>query len=89
VLGIRQKTENGVLTGELLQPVTYREGKQQALEQAGVRPDLAVGDSMTDFEMLAWSTTAIVIDRGRIPRNDSSKDWYWQPQSTLTATTVR
>jgi phosphoserine phosphatase len=83
VRGIRSKRQKGVLTPDLEPPVTYREGKAQVLEKAGVRPYLALGDSMTDFEMLTGATIAIVIDRGRIPRGATTGRWYWQPQSAL------
>jgi len=57
--------DDGILTGRSLAPHAYGEGKVALIEAAtGRRPILAVGDSLTDLEMLRHSTDEVlVIDR--------------------------
>lgn len=46
-------------------PITYRIGKVEALRQRTERPlTLAVGDALTDFELLKEAHAAIVVDKG-------------------------
>jgi phosphoserine phosphatase len=70
VLGMRLRTPTGF---EIAAPVTYGAGKVEALGSKRLTPALAIGDSLTDREMLEQTVkqdgVAIVIDRGRIPRN--------------------
>jgi phosphoserine phosphatase len=86
VVGIRPRVINGLLTSELEAPITYREGKLQALVQRGLQPRLVAGDSMTDYEMLRAAPTALVIDRGRIDRAlmTPPTTWLVQPVNMLT-----
>ncbi len=65
-LGIETRVQGGVLTDELVQPVTSEQGKVVAIEQhIGVRPALAFGDSMGDFPMLCHAVQPIVVAETR------------------------
>jgi len=69
VLGIRVRVQNGVLTSEVEEPVTCRAGKVAAIEKAlGRMPDLAVGDSVGDLEMLEAAQRRLVVARRDQPR---------------------
>lgn len=62
VLGIETRVRDGVLTGEVIRPVTCRAGKVEAISlYLGRMPDLAVGDSEGDLEMLEAAKRAIVV----------------------------
>jgi phosphoserine phosphatase/predicted acylesterase/phospholipase RssA len=74
VLGMRLRTS---AFGQLEPPLTYREGKADALRLKGLRPVLAIGDSMTDVEMLKDANSRIIIDRGKIPVGEVEKA-LWQ-----------
>ncbi len=64
VLGIETRVEGGILTGEVVRPVTCRAGKVEAIRlRLGRMPDLAVGDSVGDLEMLEAAARAVVVGR--------------------------
>lgn len=66
VLGVQTAERDGRLTGRVLPPVTWRQGKVDALlARTGRRPTLALGDAWTDFEMLASAEAAVLVDRGK------------------------
>jgi HAD superfamily phosphoserine phosphatase-like hydrolase len=66
VLAVRTAVRDGRLTGEVLAPVTWRQGKVDALHARNGRPPaLALGDSWTDFEMLSDAGVSVLIDRGQ------------------------
>jgi phosphoserine phosphatase len=90
VLGIRPRIVDGMLSAELESPITYREGKQEALTQRGLQPSLVAGDSMTDFDMLRAARVALIVDRGRIERGLMTRPpvWLLQPFGTLTRRVV-
>ncbi len=54
VIGIRTKLVDGMITQDAIQPITYREGKAEALLQVtgGVKPWLCSGNSVGDVELL-------------------------------------
>ena len=89
VLGNRVEVDGDVLTSKTRAPVLFREGKAEAIEEfIGDRPQLVVGDAVTDLEMLCMAEEcALVIDCGdeRLRREGRNRDWYFQPQSELTA----
>jgi phosphoserine phosphatase len=91
VVGIRPRIVGGLLTADLESPITYREGKLQALVERGLHPRLVAGDSMTDYEMLKAAPVALVIDRGSIDRNlmTSPATWVAQPSSVLTPRIIK
>lgn len=64
VVGIRLRVNNGVVTDEVIAPVTYRQGKVEAIQRyIGQQPVLVSGDSMTDYEMLQYARDlALVIN---------------------------
>lgn len=64
VLGIETKVEKGKLTREILEPVPCGKGKVLAIRKHfGRMPDLAVGDSIGDLEMLEAAQRAVVVAR--------------------------
>ncbi len=68
ILGIETRVRDGVLTGEVVRPVTCRGGKVEAIrERLGRMPDLAVGDSVGDLEMLEASGRVVVVGRRSDP----------------------
>lgn len=74
VLAVRTKIVDGRLTGEVVEPVTYRQGKVSAIMAAiGRHPDLAVGDAWTDFEMMKTAKVGILIDKGDRELAESAK----------------
>ncbi len=72
VVGIQTEVKNGKLTDTIIPPVTYRQGKVDAIKKyiAG-KVDFAAGNSMTDFEMLSFANdTSLVIN----PRDSGPPD---------------
>jgi HAD superfamily phosphoserine phosphatase-like hydrolase len=72
VVGIQTEVKNGVLTDRIIPPVTYRQGKVDAIrEYIGEKVDFAAGNSMTDFEMLGFAKdTSLVIN----PKDSGAPD---------------
>jgi phosphoserine phosphatase len=58
VLGVQTKIENGIITDQPLFPVTYKQGKVDALLQKteGQLPFICSGNTMGDFELLNIAT---------------------------------
>jgi phosphoserine phosphatase len=58
VLGVQTKIENGIVTDIQDGPITYREGKSQALLEKtnSIRPILSCGNTMGDYWLLDIST---------------------------------
>ncbi len=54
VIGVRTNVSAGLVTTEAVQPITYREGKAEALLKAtkGMRPWICSGNSIGDIELL-------------------------------------
>lgn len=82
VLGVDLALKSGRYQAELAGPMTYRQGKVDAiLKRIGRLPDLAVGDTLTDLEMLLSSKDALLIG----PRHSDllplaeEKGWAVQP----------
>lgn len=70
------------LTSRSVVPHAFSAGKVALIEQRiGYRPVLAIGDSMTDLEMLQASHNALVIDRGdaALRAIAESSGWMIQP----------
>ncbi len=64
VLGIETAVEDGLLTTRPIYPRPCNQGKVDAIQKhIGVRPCFAFGDSMGDFEMLAYSEQPLVVGR--------------------------
>lgn len=62
------------------EPITYRQGKVDALSAAtgGAAPTFAVGDALTDLEMLQWARYALVLDRGNpVLRDEAAARGWW------------
>ncbi|MBL6974101.1 MAG: HAD-IB family phosphatase [Deltaproteobacteria bacterium] len=75
VLGNRSSEKDGRLTGDLLTPVTYRQGKVDAIRQfIGRRPALVFGDAWTDWEMLKWAEHGVLIDRDKADLNQAARE---------------
>ena len=65
VIGMRAAVRAGRYTSEVLEPITYREGKLEALRQrCGADPLIAMGDSPSDEALLRAAEVGIVVDRG-------------------------
>ncbi len=81
VLGIRVEVVNGMLTEALVRPVTCNAGKVDAIRHhIGRMPDLVVGDSMGDLEMLQSAKLPLVVGRADKPGAEllgvaASKGW--------------
>lgn len=58
VIGIRTKISDGIITAEPEHPVTWREGKREALlhSTAGIPPLLCAGNSTGDLHLLETAT---------------------------------
>ena len=58
VIGVQTEIQDGVVTDRGILPITYREGKVEALLQrtGGIAPFLCSGNSMGDFELLKAAT---------------------------------
>lgn len=58
VLGVETAVENGLVTARGLEPITYREGKAQALlaKTGGRKPYLCSGNSTGDVQLLECAT---------------------------------
>lgn len=68
ILGMVLELKNGYTTSKIIEPYTYGEGKVKAIQTRFKKlPDLAIGDSVNDFNMLSSSKLAIALDRGRYP----------------------
>lgn len=84
VYGIRSRVQNGVLTSEVLKPITCGPGKVEAIRKyIGQMPDIAVGDSPGDTEMLEAASQALVVARRDRPSSDfvllaRSRSWPLQ-----------
>lgn len=64
VLGVRVEVDDDELTDRLLPPVTVNQGKVEAIQKRfGRLPDLAVGDSLGDVEMLERARLPLVVGR--------------------------
>ena len=67
VLGMQlSRDATGMLLPEIVEPMPFQEGKVQLLAAAcdGRRPDLAIGDSSGDRDLLASAGLGILFDRG-------------------------
>jgi len=63
VIGMRTAMEDGHYTAEVLEPITYKSGKLEALElRAGGLPLLAMGDSPSDEALLGAAEVGLQID---------------------------
>ncbi len=81
VLGMRVEVEGAVLCEAMVKPLTCNAGKVDAIRQRlGRTPDLAVGDSLGDLEMLESSKLALVVGRNdkpnaELPKLAASRGW--------------
>lgn len=72
---------DGTLASALSGPITYRQGKVDAIAQRiGKPPVFAAGDAMTDFEMLCAASHALVFDRGdqTLQQAAAERGWWLQ-----------
>jgi HAD superfamily phosphoserine phosphatase-like hydrolase len=64
VLGIETQVVDGLLTTKPVYPRPCNQGKVDAIQKhIGVKPVFAFGDSMGDFEMLAYAEQPLVVGR--------------------------
>lgn len=78
VIGNRCRIRSGQILAERDGPTTWRQGKVDAIrERIGVDPVLALGDSMTDFEMLDVARNRIVISPSEAPLAQHARREGW------------
>lgn len=81
VLGMRVEVDGTTLSDRLVLPLTCNQGKVDAIAQRlGRAPDLAVGDSLGDLEMLEAAKLPLVVGRydkpnADLPRLAASRGW--------------
>lgn len=83
VIGMDAPTDDGGrYCNELIEPVTWRDGKPALLERrTGRAPDLAMGDSEGDIRLLAAATAAVWIDRGDPElAAEAAKHGWWRQE---------
>ena len=85
VIGIELTSQGNGFGDRVVEPVPAGEGKREALlDIAGRSPVLAIGDSMTDFEMLEnCDGLSIVIDRGDEEMVERALEMGWMVQPGL------
>lgn len=67
LIGLRNKVVDGILTDEIEEPYSIKEGKVACIKKyidQTQPPMLAIGDSMNDAPMLEYSKVPVVVDRG-------------------------
>ncbi len=83
VVGLEVEIADGVMTDRIVGPLIYGPGKVTALRAVLPRPpDLAVGDSHNDLELLRWADAAVVIDGGdenSLGERAREEGWVVQP----------
>lgn len=80
VIGMRSPVgADGCFTLEVLEPITYKEGKLQALRQiTGRDPVFAAGDSGSDRDLLGAARFGLLIDRGDEDlRAEAARQGWW------------
>lgn len=81
VIGVRNVVVDGIITGELEEPVPMYAGKVKCIQQRidpTTRPLFGIGDSMGDLAMLLYSLVQGVIDapNSNLFKEVNSKNWY-------------
>lgn len=79
VLGMWCGQEHGRFVRPTREPITYRQGKVDALGTVGVdAPTFAAGDAPTDLEMLRTAQYGLVVDRGHpVLREEAAQRGWW------------
>ena len=81
VIGMRLASDGSSglrLSQTAIPPLTLFEGKAQAISTLiGHTPTLAVGDSDTDYDMLAMSDHGLIIDRGQPRLREGAERYGW------------
>lgn len=68
VIGIRTGVDHGVLSDRIVEPVVCGAGKVEAIRRiVGAQPVLGFGDSMGDYEMLAYCRQGMVVGQRSSP----------------------
>lgn len=74
-----KRDDDGRFVAPTQEPVTYRQGKVDALRTRELRPlTLAAGDAMTDLELLQHAHAALVVDKGneRLRAEAAQRGWW-------------
>lgn len=83
VIGVEvARGSDGRFVDRVEPPLTWRAGKVEAIRRVVRRmPDLAVGDTATDIEMLSASRFALLLDRGNAEARAAAAagGWWIQP----------
>ncbi len=87
VRGQRVVVRDGLLTGEGVSPAVFGPGKVAVLEPLLEHPpDLALGDSPNDRELLGWARAAVVMDAGdanSLGREARARGWAVEPTGAV------
>jgi phosphoserine phosphatase len=84
VLGMWCDQVDGRFVAPTREPITYRQGKVDALASVGVTtPVFAAGDAPTDLEMLRAAQYGLVVDRGHPVLRDAAARHGWWIQAGL------
>ena len=69
-IGIKTRVRDGLITKEIIKPVTCGPGKVHSIEKnIGFKPVFAFGDSMGDFDMLEYVEFPMVVGELSNPTN--------------------
>ena len=81
VIAVTTYVENGVLTGNAVHPVPYGAGKVQAINSTiGARPDIVVGNSIGDFEMLQLANQVSIVVNPSLELERAARERQWRIQ---------
>ncbi len=86
VRGMRLKSKEGILLPEIIEPLTYNEGKVKAIREiVSTKIDFAAGDAFTDLSMLQSANQSLLIDHGdvNLRRIGESAGWWIQPFDSI------
>jgi len=82
VIGMALHERDGMIQPEMCGPITYRQGKVDAIDQRiGRRPNFAAGDALTDYEMLHTASDVLLFDRGNEELQLAAKKNGWLVQT--------
>lgn len=79
-----RQDEEGRFVAPTQEPITYRDGKVQALRSREERPlTLAAGDALTDLELLEHARFALVLDKGNKQLLQAAEKHGWWVEDSL------
>ncbi len=83
-IGIKNKIIDGILTENLIEPISGYEGKIDCIKKyidPNIKPVIAIGDSKNDLPMLEYAETKVIVGDKLVPyikniKNEKNKNWY-------------